>query len=93
MTPEQVEKFWRFPMGEINPETGERDPAFMFLEQAKYAAKTAEEKIDAQAEMLSKIADAVGAMAERIGKIETGGVSEQRIGEIAVDAVNKDLAD
>lgn len=47
--------------------------------------------------MVRDLADELGsrvtALEDRLSRIETGGVSEERIGEIAVDAVNKDLAD
>lgn len=44
-------------------------------------------------ERLGAISDALAEVKAEVAKIQTGGVSEQRIGEIAVDAVKKDLED
>lgn len=89
-----AEELWRFPMGEPNPETGEQDPAFMFLEQAKYAAKTTELKVDALTELVGGVAEAVAELAKKVGS-GTGGnyPGDEHVAGVAVEAVRKEMSD
>lgn len=85
-----AEQVWGYEIG--NP--GEEDPAFMWLQQTKYAAKTTEAKVDALAGVVAGIAQSVAELAKKVGP-GTGGnyPGDDHVKSVAVDAVREEMND
>lgn len=85
-----AEQVWGYEIG--NP--GEEDPAFMWLQQTKYAAKTTEAKVDALAGVVAEIAQSVAELAKKVGS-GTGGnyPGDDHVKVLAVDAVREEMSD